>query len=215
MVYPIGKYLIPLVYYLWLRKVEGRENIPRDTPFIIAANHSSFYDTLLPYTIMSRTLNKQVHALVNSRYWGSFFHRRAFEWGKCIPVYVEKDVRSKKKNKQALEKAVSFLKKGHLIQIFPEGTRSYDGQLKKAHTGVAYLALKAKVPILPFAIIGSEKVMPKGTAFPRFARAEIRIGKPICFEKYYGKKINKKIMSDISRQVMEELARLSGKKYNY
>ena len=134
MVYPIGKLIVPPIYCLWLRNIEGKENIPKDTPFIVAANHSSYYDTLLPYIIITKQLNKQVHALVNSRYWDSSFFRAIMAWGACIPVYVEKGIKSQKKNQESLKIAISYLKKGHIIQIFPEGKRSPDGKLQKAYT---------------------------------------------------------------------------------
>ena len=65
----------------------------------------------------------------------------------AIPVFVDKKKNSKKKNKLAFEKALIYLKNNELIMIFPEGTRSHDGKLKKAYTGVAKLALLAKKKI--------------------------------------------------------------------
>lgn len=213
MVYPIGKLIWPPIYCLWLKDIKGKENMPKDTPFIVAANHSSYYDTLLPYIIITKQLNKQVHALVNSRYWDSLFFRAMMEWGKCIPVYVEKAIKSEKKNKKSLKKAISFLKEGHIIQIFPEGRRSPDGRLQKAYTGVAKLALEAKVPVLPFGIIGSSKVIPKGKIIPRFARASVMLGKPLYFNKYYGKGKNKKILETMTREIMMEIGSLTGQRY--
>ena len=212
MVYPIAKYIAPLIYHPWLRKIVGLENIPKDTAFIIAANHSSYYDTLLPYTILTVRLNKQIHSLSNNRYWKISAAGAILDWGQCIPVYVGKDYDAKK-NMQALKKAGDFLKKGHIIQIFPEGTRSLDGKLKKGHEGIAKLALKAKVPVVPFGIIGSNKVLPKGKFFPRFTRCDVKIGKPIYLNQYYKKRITKKILKQATDNIMKELAKLIGQKY--
>ena len=214
MVYPIAKYIMPPIYKLWIRKVEGVENFPANQPFIIAANHTSYYDTILPHTILIPRLNKQIRALVNSRYWNNIITIIILNWGKCIPVYVGKDYDAKK-NKMAIAKGVKYLRQGDLIQIFPEGTRSYDGKLKKGHNGVAKLAIKSKAPVIPVGIIDSDKVLPKGKFLPRFARCDIKIGKPMHFNKYYNKKLNNKDFDKITRSIMKEIAKLIGQKYNY
>ena len=214
MPYTISKWIIPPIYKLWLRKVEGIENIPKDKPFIVAANHSSYYDALLlPLIIVSR-LDKKIHALVNSYYWKIPITGFFLDLWESIPVSVEKDKNSKEKNKKAIEKALSYLKNNELIMLFPEGTRS-DGKLKKAYTGVAKLALKSKALVLPCGIIGSNKVLPKGKIFPRFARCEVKIGKPISFEKYYNKKISNRLLEEITRSIMKQIAKLTNQKYNY
>lgn len=215
MAYPIGKWIVPLIYRPWLRKVEGMENVPKNTSFIIAANHSSYFDVLLPPILIVSKTDKKIHAFVNSNYWGNFLTKFFLNLWECIPVFVGKETDSKEKNKKAFSKALSYLKKDGLVMIFPEGTRSYDGKLKKAYNGIARLALAAKTPVLPVGIIGSCKVLPKGKMFPRFARCEVKIGKLMYFEKYYSKKINDKILEEVTRQIMKEIARLIGQKYNY
>jgi len=215
MLYPLGRLYVKPIYSIWLRKVTGKENFPRNEPFIIALNHSSYYDTLLPYTIIIPLLNKQIHPLVNSLYWDNAIFKVIMNWGKCIPVYVENENNAEKKNKESFEKALNYLKKGHIIQIFPEGRRSYDGKLNKAYSGVAKLALKAKVPVVPIGIIGSNKVMPKGKVFPTFNRCEVKIGKPITFNEYYGKGNNIQALKKITTKIMKNIASLIGQEYNY
>ena len=214
MVYPITKVVLPPIYRLWLRKVEGIENIPKDKPFIVAANHTSYYDALLLPCIIAPRLNKKLHALVNSYYWKIPITGFFLDLWESIPVSVEKDKNSKEKNKKAIEKALSYLKNNELIMLFPEGTRS-DGKLKKAYTGVAKLALKSKALVLPCGIIGSNKVLPKGKIFPRFARCEVKIGKPIYFEEYYNKKISNMLLEEVTRSIMKQIAKLINQKYNY
>jgi len=214
MAYPISKWIIPPIYKLWLKKPEGIENMPKEEPFIIAANHSSYFDIFIPPVIIVPILNKKVHALVNSHYWKSFITRLFLNAWQAIPVYVYKEKDSKKKNREGIEKAISFLKSKELVMIFPEGKRN-DGILKKAYTGVANIALKAKVPVIPFGIIGANKVLPKGKAFPRLKKCEVNIGKPMHFEKYYNKKINDKDLEEITRSIMKEIAKLINQKYNY
>lgn len=215
MVYPIAKLLIPPIYKLWLRKVDGVENVPKDIPFIIAANHSSYYDVLLIPSIIVPKLNKKMRAWVNSYYWKNFITRFFLDlWG-GIPVYVEHEPNAKEKNKIAFEQTLNYLRNGEIIMTFPEGRRSPDGKLLKAYPGIARLALKAKVPVLPCGIIGSNKVLPKGKIFPRFIRCEVNIGKLMYFDKYYNKKPRDKIFEEVTRSIMKEIAKLIGQKYNY
>ena len=214
MPYIISKWIIPPIYKLWLRKVEGIENIPKDKPFIVAANHTSYYDALLLPSIIVSRLNKKIHALVNSFYWKIPITGFFLDLWESIPVSVEKDKNSKEKNKKAIEKALSYLKNNELIMLFPEGTRS-DGKLKKAYIGVAKLALKSKALVLPCGIISSNKVLPKGKVFPRFARCEVKIGKPISFEEYYNKKVSNRLLEEITRTIMKQIAKLTNQKYNY
>ncbi|MBI3027769.1 1-acyl-sn-glycerol-3-phosphate acyltransferase [Candidatus Woesearchaeota archaeon] len=215
MVYFIAKIVIPPIYKLWLRKVDGLDNIPKDKPFIIAANHSSYYDALLIPCIILPRLNKKIHAMANSYYWKPFLTRFFLNLWEAVPVYVEKEKNSKEKNKAAFEKAINYLKNNELIMIFPEGARSHEGKLKKAYTGVARLALAAKVPVLPFGIIDAYKVLQKGKMLPRFIRCEVRVGKLIYFDKFYNKKINKRMLEGVTKKIMKEIAKLIGQDYNY
>jgi 1-acyl-sn-glycerol-3-phosphate acyltransferase len=83
----------------------------------------------------------------------------------------------------ALNYAAARLQQGHSLVIFPEGTRSSDGQLGKFKPGSLRIALKANVPIVPVTIIGSMNIMPKGTSFIKSAIVEVIISPPIILEK--------------------------------
>ena len=214
MVHALGKIFIQPIIKLWLRKVEGTENIPKYKPFIIASNHSSYYETLLLPSIIIPVVNKTIHAFVNSYYWKPIITRVFLKLWDQIPVYVDKEKDSKEKNKKSMNKAISYLKKNELLMIFPEGKRSSDGKLQKAYHGIARLALKAKTPVLPCGIIGANKVLPKGKTFPRFTRCEVRIGKPMHFEKFYNRK-DEKAYEQVTRSIMKEIAKLIGQEYNY
>ena len=198
------------IYRLWLRKFKGTENIPRP-PFIVSANHSSYYDTLLPHMLLIPRAQRKIHAMANARFWNFPLAKQVLNHGECIPLYLKNEPNAKEKNKVAFEIAMEYLKKGDIILMFPEGTRSPDGKLKKAHKGIARLALTAKVPVLPFGIINSHKVLPKGKVFPRFERCEVSIGKPI----YFNKKINEKSLEEVTRKIMKDIAKLVGQDYNY
>lgn len=215
MVYPIGKWVVYSIYRPWLRKVEGLANAPKDRPFIIAANHASYFDALLLHCIIIPKINKKIHAMVNSYYWKNPLTKAILDWGGSIPVFVEKERNSKEKNEISFEKALDYIKKGDPVEIFPEGRRSLNGKLQKAYTGIAKLALKAKVPVLPVGIIGSHKVLPVVKILPRFTRCEVKIGKLMYFEKYYNKNLNNKVFEEVTRSIMKQIAKLIGQEYNY
>ncbi|MEK6892497.1 MAG: lysophospholipid acyltransferase family protein [Nanoarchaeota archaeon] len=215
MAYPISKFIVPPIFKLWLRKVNGLENIPRDEPFIMAANHTSYYETLLLPCIVVQVLNKKMHAWVNESYWNNPATKFFLDLWECIPVYLGREKNLKEKNSAAFQSALRYLRNGEIMMIFPEGRRSSDGKLQKAYSGAAKLALLSKVPVLPIGVIGSSKVLPKGKIFPRFARCEVKIGKPMYFKKYYNKKINDQMLEGATRDVMEQIGKLIGQKYNY
>ena len=215
MVYPIAKCTILPIHRVWMGKVQGTDNLLKNEPFIIAANHTSYYDILTLPSIIIPKLNKKMSALVNSRYWKNFMAKAFLDLWECIPVFVGKQKNLKEKNRVSLEKAKKYLKDGRILMIFPEGGRSKDGKLKKAYNGIALLALKSEVPVIPAGIIGADKVLPKGKYLPRFKRCEVKIGKPIYFNKFYNKKINKKILDGVTRKIMEEIGKLIGQKYRY
>ena len=200
------------IYKLWIGKVDGLENIPKNQAFIIAANHASYFDTVLPHSLIIPITNKKIHALVNSRYWGNPITDTILDGSECIKVYIGENAKG---NLESLEKALYYLKKGDIVLMFPEGSRSPDGKLRKAYSGIARLALKSQAPVLTFGIVGSHKVLPKGKIFPRFERCEVKIGKPMHFDGYNNKKINEKVLEDITRKIMEDIAKLIGQKYNH
>lgn len=210
MVYPIAKIIIPAIYRPWIRKTEGIENIPKGKPFIMVANHSSYFDVfLLPIVIVPR-VNKKMHAWVNAYYWKNPVTKFFLDlWG-GIPMHVLKEKNAKKKNREAFNSTIRHLKKNELVMIFPEGTRN-NGELKKGYTGVARLALAAKVPVLPCGLINTNKVWPKGKMLPGFARCDVKIGKLM----HFSQKPNEKSYEEVTRKIMKEIAKLIDQKYNY
>lgn len=209
MVYPIGKRIIPpVVKFFWVKKVSGLQNIPKKGPFIIAANHSSYMDhfimsALVPY------LNRKIHFLAKKEHFEGLFKRAWHTYAGAIPI--DRNAGDKK----ALELAIKALKEGKIIGIHPEGTRSLTGKIQEAKTGVARLALLSKAPVVPVGLMGAFEILPKGKYIPKLKKAAMNIGKPMHFERYPNKKINKKVLREVTTKIMKEIARLSKQKYNY
>ncbi|HLC96828.1 MAG TPA: lysophospholipid acyltransferase family protein [Candidatus Nanoarchaeia archaeon] len=197
MAYPIAKKLFFPLRWIWIRKINGIENLPKG-PFIFAANHGSFLDDLLLPMIIITTINRYVHIYCNDEYFRNFFLRKFLEWGRVIPVRVYECSEKKAINKKAYKKALRYLQKGEPIGIFPEGHRSPDGRIKKAHTGIGSLAAAANVPVVPIGTKGTFRVWPKGTALPRLKKiVVIQIGKPFVFKNKNPRQITVKVMQEI------------------
>ena len=213
MVYPIGRLIIPPIAKLWIRNINGLENVPKDKPFIIAANHSSFLDDLATVPIVVQCINKKTHMYCSDFYYKNKLLGAVLKWAGCIPIAIE--TKNKEINTRAFKLALEYLKKGEPVGLFPEGGRSVDGRLKPAKTGIAKLALTSKIPVLPMGIIGSYKVFPKGAKFPKFKKFDIKIGKLIYLDKYFGKENNKKVLKEVTTLIMKEIAKLSKQKYEF
>jgi 1-acyl-sn-glycerol-3-phosphate acyltransferase len=209
MVYPIGKRLICPIFNLYLKEVKGLENVPKDRNFIVAANHESYLDHPLIICTLVNYLNKKVHFLSKKEHFNKPLKAAWHRWAGAVPIDRQAG------GKEALRWAVKALKEGKIIAIHPEGTRTLTGKLQKGKTGVARLALAARTPVLPIGIIGTYDILPKGKYIPKFKRATLNIGKPMYFDRYFNKKITKKLLREITDKIMKEIARLSNQKYEF
>lgn len=176
MVYPISKRLIAPLVKLFLKEVKGIENIPKKGPFIVASNHSSFLDPLLLDYYIVKITNQKVHFMA---YRGRFAFLGNFiikKWAGCILVRY-----NKKEIKSAIEEAVSILKKGGIVGIFPAAPHY---KLSKPKTGVARIALAAKCPVLPAILKGvKESFFPRSFIPRRIRHALVEFKGSIVFGK--------------------------------
>jgi 1-acyl-sn-glycerol-3-phosphate acyltransferase len=209
MVYPIAKRIIPPIVKLWVKHIHGLQNIPNEGGFIIAANHASYMDHLIIMSIFVKHLNRKVHFLSKKEHFDTKLKSMWHSWAGAIPLDREAG------GEEALKSAIKKLKQGKIIAIHPEGTRSLTGKLLKAKTGMARLAIKSKVPVLPVGLIGTFEILPKGRYIPKAKRATMNIGKPLYFDQYYSKKITKSILNKSTIRIMKEIATLSNQKYDY
>src|SRR5204863_9726555 len=113
----------------------------------------------------------------------------------------------------AIETGLRVLREGELLGIYPEGTRSPDGQLYRGRTGVARMALESGVPVLPVAMIDTDKIQPPGKLLPKIMRVGIRIGPPLDFSRYAGMEGDRFVLRSVTDEIMYELMTLSGHEY--
>lgn len=206
------RYFVRPIINVWIGKVSGLENIPKNKAFILAPNHCSYIEHFIIGAVLVPYLSKKLHFIAKQEHFititQSNWHRL---WGKyATPIPIDRS-----KGKEALRSALLYLKKSAVIIIYPEGTRSLTGKIQKGKTGIARLALWANVPIIPLGIKGTFEILPKGETIPRFKKATLNFGKPIYFDKYYSRRITKKLLRTITDNIMKEIARLSGQKYNF
>ena len=207
--------LITLFYWLNVRtwvtlviwfaarlKVDGLANLPRSGPVILVSNHFNLGDPpVLTYVLPRRIVWMAKQELFDTPVIGWLF--RAFG---LIPVRrFEGDLK-------ALRKAQGALKRGHVLGMFPEGTRSAGKGLGEGEPGTAFIALRTGAPIVPVAIWGTEGIKLPRDAF-RFhgSRITVRFGQPFALPET--KRATKEQIAAGTREIMEKIAELLPAKY--
>ncbi|MFI2710618.1 lysophospholipid acyltransferase family protein [Micromonospora sp. NPDC018662] len=170
--------LAPLGRLAFRPVVEGRDNVPRHGPVILAANHLSFIDSVVIPLVAPRP----VSFLAKAEYFRrpglrGWLTRNCLTGIDAIPVE-----RGGHRSAQAsLRVALDVLAAGRAFGIHPEGSRSRDGRLYRGRTGVAWLALASGAPVVPVAVLGTDRVQPVGARLPRPGRITVRFGTPLHF----------------------------------
>ena len=118
-----------------------------------------------------------------------------------------------KASEASLNTGLKVLAEGSMLGIYPEGTRSPDGKLYRGRTGVARMVLEAGVPVIPVAMIDTEKVMPIGTRLPKVRRIGIIFGEPLDFTRFEGMEGDRFVLRSVTDEIMYELRGLSGQEY--
>jgi len=210
--YWLFKYIFmgPLLTVLGRPKVEGLEYVPPSGPMILASNHLAVADSFyLPLVVKRR-----ITFLAKAEYFtGTGLKGWFTRWFYTVAGQVPIDRTDADSAKSALDTAARILGEGKLLGMYPEGTRSPDGRLYKGKTGLARLALQTGVPVLPVAMIGTDKVNPPGSKMWHFGRVQIKFGKPMDFSRFEGLAGNRFIERAVIDEVMYELMRLSGQEY--
>jgi len=173
-------------------KIIGAQHIPTSGGAIIASNHISLWDP----PVMSAACSRSINFMAKEE----LFSISMFKW--LITKLKAFPVRRGTADRTAIRYAINLLKNGEILGVFPEGTRSKSGELGKPEPGIAMIVLKAGVPIIPAAIIGTNKVFKCGCIFPQFI---VKFGKPIIVN---GEKGDKEMMAKISDTIMEEISYL-------
>jgi len=199
---------IEVSFHPW---IEGLENIPAEGAAILASNHLSFSDSIFLPVAVSRPIT----FLAKSEYFtGTSLKGRAVSAFMRGAGQVPVDRTGGNASTAAIATAVRILDEGALLGIYPEGTRSPDGRLYRGKTGVARMALEARVPVVPVAMINTDKVQPIGRSRPNFnVDVGIRIGKPLDFSRFFGMEDDRFVLRSMTDEIMYKIMDLSGQEY--
>jgi len=200
----------PPVKRIFRPKVEGAEHIPAQGPAIIASNHLSYAD----WIFMPLVVRRRVTFVAKSDYFvgagiKGLLQRGFFKGTGQVPI----DRSGGSASEGAIRAGMKVLERGELFGIYPEGTRSHDGKLYKGRTGVARLALEAKVPVIPCGVIGTDVVAPPGKIVASLASPTVKFGEPLDFSRYDGMEKDRLILRAVTDEIMYRIMELSGQEY--
>lgn len=191
--YAIAKVGVTALFLPYFRvEVEGHGNLPRTGGFLLAANHFSYVDPLLLGCFLNRRL---WFVMAEDQFEKPIVH------GFCRLMDVVPMKMGAAFQLGAVRKILTLLKHGGGVAIFPEGQRSKTGGMLPPQSGVGVFASRARVPVVPAAIVGTREAYPPGTAFPRPRKVRIYLGEPMCFGE-------KTAADEIAGAVMEAVAAL-------
>ncbi len=181
-------------------KIEGLENVPRSGAFVVVANHCSNLDPPALGWAVGYQIGRVVHFMAKDemRRWpvvgwlaaqaGVFFVRRG------------------EADRAAQRSAIELLESGRPIALFPEGTRSRDGAMRRARPGAVLLAIRTGAPLLPVGIVGTHRLFPKGARWVHRSPITLRVGQPLTLEHRPNGKLDRQELAAESDRVMRAVA---------
>jgi 1-acyl-sn-glycerol-3-phosphate acyltransferase len=165
----VARFLAHTILVGGLFHVDGVENIPREGALIVAPNHFGTVDPPLVPAFMPRS---DTWSMAKSEFFNKGWMRWLFTAYQAFPVVRHTADRA------ALKRSFDLLKAGHVLVIYPEGTRVASGTLGTPEPGAGFIAQKSGAPVLPVALTGTNEVMPKGVKWPRRHEVRLRFGRP-------------------------------------
>ncbi|MEY3756442.1 MAG: hypothetical protein RL356_714 [Actinomycetota bacterium] len=197
----------PLLNLIAKRDWRGVENLPKSGAAIAVCNHISYVDPLL-FTHFLYDNGRAVRYLGKASLFKMPIIGRVLLGAGQIPVERESSVAS-----HSLQHAIAFLKSGHLLGVYPEGTLTRDANYwpMKAKTGIARLAILTQVPVIPCAQWGAQEILPAYSKKPKlFPRTKVVVvaGAPLNFSKWYGRAEDPVALEEATAYVMSAITRL-------
>ena len=177
-------------------RIEGRENVPPGGCLIVS-NHVSFMDpTTVGWAVAREIYYLGRKSLFKPPFWSWFLPV-------CNVLPIDRDAH----DISGLRRIIKMLKGGHAVMMFPEGTRSPDGQIQAAEPGAGLIALKAGVPILPVRIFGTYESLSRHVKRLRFHPIRVVIGKPYLPIGTENRK-DKDIYARVSQEMLDKISQL-------
>jgi len=204
-IYRMVRWVMWLAARIWFRPVvTGADRVPSKGAVILAINHLAVIDSF----VVALMVPRKVAFLAKAEYFeGS--RKVLFRALGAVPVNRQHS----RAALASLDTAGEILNRCEAFAIHPEGTRSLDGRLHRGRTGVAQLALSSGAPVVPVAVIGTDRAQPPGIRIPRPRRITIRFGEPLDFQRYQGMDAAPAIRRAITDEIMYAILELSGQEY--
>ena len=200
----------PFLHVLWRPEVTGLENIPETGGALIASNHLSIVDSVFLPLVISRPVT---FAAKSEYFTGTRMVDRVTAMYMRATNQLSVDRAGARAAQAMLEAALERVNGGALFGIYPEGTRSPDGRLYRGRTGIGWLALHSGVPVIPVAMIGTDRVLPPGHTVPKLHRIQVKIGSPLTFDALRAEGTGGRQRREVTDTVMEAIGKLSGQEY--
>jgi 1-acyl-sn-glycerol-3-phosphate acyltransferase len=200
----------PILQILFRPWVKGSKNVPNAGGAILASNHLSFSDSIfLPLKV-----RRPVTFLAKSDYFtGKGVKGALIRWFFKATGQLPIDRSGGKASEDSLNTGLGVLERGLLLGIYPEGTRSPDAKLYRGRTGIARMVLEAKVPVIPVAMIDTEKVQPIGSKYPKIRRVGVIIGEPMDFTRFAGMEGERAVLRAVTDLIDYNIMQLSYQEY--
>jgi len=200
----------PILQILFRPWVKGSKNVPNAGGAILASNHLSFSDSIfLPLKV-----RRPVTFLAKSDYFtGKGVKGALIRWFFKATGQLPIDRSGGKASEDSLNTGLGVLERGLLLGIYPEGTRSPDAKLYRGRTGIARMVLEAKVPVIPVAMIDTEKVQPIGSKYPKIRRVGVIIGEPMDFTRFAGMEGERAVLRAVTDLIVYNIMQLSYQEY--
>jgi 1-acyl-sn-glycerol-3-phosphate acyltransferase len=197
--YAVCRGILDVWLRVWCRlTVDGRERIPKDGPFILAPVHRSILDT----PIAGATTHRRMRFMGKDSMWRGRFG------GWFLSSLGGFPVTRGTADREALRRCIAVLERGEPLVVFPEGERKSGPLVQPLFDGAVYIAARAKVPIIPVGIGGSERVMPKGSKFIYPRKVHVIIGEPIVIPENLSAKAQREAVRRASLELHDALQRL-------
>lgn len=184
----------------WLFKIEffGQNHIPKKTGILIMSNHLSYLDPLFLGVGVGRELSFMARkSLFKNRFFGALIRRvNAFP--------VERG----KADRKALRKALSVVKAGKALVVFPEGTRGINNKLRKPQQGAGFIAYWSKCPVIPTYLKGPDIILPRNAKKIKLAKVIVAFAKPIDMDKFQNLSKRREAYPLIAQEIMDRIAML-------
>lgn len=202
--YRFCRFLYRVYFRLYHRgRIYNAERLPDEGAFILAGNHVSFLDP--PF--FGLCCRREAFFMARDTLFRNPLANWILRSWNCVPISRGRgDI-------GAMRAVLRMLGEGKAVLMFPEGTRSPDGQLQEPRAGIGMVVARANVPVLPIRIFGTDRALPRGASLPRPAKVQIKFGEPFLyplpadFDELRGDAL-KAVYLDIGREIMRRIAEL-------